>query len=202
MFQAAIYYFLFVVIRGVTGGGNSTAYITVIIGSVFFFNYTRIAIDDGGRSIFRHKGLVLNAVFPRALLTVSEFYKGLLATWPALAIYAVIHVAFGAPITTAVLALPLLLVLQSAMNLGFALLFSTLTVYFKDMNNLLNYILRSSHLRDTGRVPGVDPAAQRHAAADLEPTVPAVLCVPRRHHRPGSNGRPDPRVHCCGASCW
>ena len=28
------------------------------------------------------------------------------------------------------------------MNLGLALLFSTLTVYFKDMNNLLNYILR------------------------------------------------------------
>src|SRR6478672_1975835 len=31
IFQAAIYYFLFVVIRGGTGGGNSTSYITVII---------------------------------------------------------------------------------------------------------------------------------------------------------------------------
>jgi teichoic acid transport system permease protein len=142
MFQAAIYYFLFVVIRGGTGGAKSTSFITVIIGSVFFFNYTRIAINDGGRSIFRHKGLVLNALFPRALLTVSEVYKGLLATWPALAIYAVIHVALGAPITTAILALPLLLVLQSAMNFGLALLFSTLTIYVKDMNNLLNYILR------------------------------------------------------------
>ena len=142
MFQAAIYYFLFVVIRGGTGGRNSTSYITVIIGSVFFFNYTRIAINDGGRSISRHKGLVLNSDLPRALLTVSEVYKGLLATWPALAIYAVIHLALGAPVTQALLALPLLLVLQSAMNLGFALLFSTLTLYVKDMNNLLNYILR------------------------------------------------------------
>ena len=40
------------------------------------------------------------------------------------------------------LVLPLLFLFQTAMNLGFALLFSTLTVYFKDVSNLLNYILR------------------------------------------------------------
>jgi len=142
VFQAAIYYFLFVVIRGGTGGASSTAYITVIISSVFFFNYTRISIGDGGRSILRHKGLVLNAVFPRALLPISEVYKGLLCTWPALAIYAVIHVLLRAPVSQALLVLPLLLVFQSAMNVGFAMLFSTWTTYFKDASNLLNYILR------------------------------------------------------------
>jgi teichoic acid transport system permease protein len=142
VFQAIIYYFLFVLIRGGTGGGNSTTYITVIISSVFLFNFTRIAIADGGRAILRHRGLVLNSVFPRALLPVSEVYKGLLETWPALIIYALIHLALGAPITAALLALPLLIVIQSVMNLGFALFFSTLTVFFKDMSNLLNYILR------------------------------------------------------------
>jgi ABC-type polysaccharide/polyol phosphate export permease len=142
IFQAAIYYFLFVLIRGGTGGGNSTAYITVIISSVFLFNFTRIAIADGGRAILRHRGLVLNSVFPRALLPVSEVYKGLLETWPALIIYALIHLALRAPITPALLFLPFLMVLQSVMNLGFAFFFSTLTVFFKDMSNLLNYILR------------------------------------------------------------
>jgi teichoic acid transport system permease protein len=142
VFQAAIYYFLFVVIRGGTGGGSSTSYITVIISSVFFFNFTRIAIADGGRSILRQKGLVLNSVFPRAILPVTEVYKGLLETWPALAIYAVIHLALRAPISSALLLLPLLIAIQAVMNLGFALIFSTLTVFFKDMSNLLNYILR------------------------------------------------------------
>ncbi len=142
IFQAAIYYFLFVVIRSGAGGKNSSAYITVIISSVFFFNYTRIAIGDGGRSILRHKGLVLNATFPRALLPVAELYKGLISTAPALAIYAVIHLALRAPVTPALLVLPLLLLFQTAMNLGFALLFSTLTTYFKDVSTLLNYILR------------------------------------------------------------
>jgi teichoic acid transport system permease protein len=142
VFQAAIYYFLFVVIRGGTGGTNSTAYITVIISSVFFFNYTRVAIADGGRSVIRHKGLVLNSIFPRALLPLSEVYKGILTTAPALAIYAVLHLVLRAPISQAILVLPLLFLFQTAMNLGFALLFSTLTVYFKDMSNLMTYILR------------------------------------------------------------
>jgi teichoic acid transport system permease protein len=114
----------------------------VIISSVFFFNYTRVAIADGGRSVIRHKGLVLNSIFPRALLPLSEVYKGILTTAPALAIYAVLHLVLRAPISQAILVLPLLFLFQTAMNLGFALLFSTLTVYFKDVSNLLNYILR------------------------------------------------------------
>lgn len=142
LFQATIYWFLFVAIRGGTGGGRSTEYITTIIGSVFLFNFTRIAISDGGRSIIRHKGLVLNAVFPRALLPISEVYKGVLSTLPALAVYAVVHVAVRAPITQAVLVLPLLLVIQATLNLGLAFLFSTVTAYFKDMSTLLNYVVR------------------------------------------------------------
>jgi ABC-type polysaccharide/polyol phosphate export permease len=142
LFQATLYWFLFIAIRGSTGGGRSTEYVTTIIGSVFLFNFTRIAISEGGRSILRHKGLVLNAVFPRALLPISEVYRGVLSTVPALAVYAVVHVVMRAPITQAVLVLPLLLVIQAVLNLGLALLFSTVTAYFKDVSTLLNYVVR------------------------------------------------------------
>ena len=142
LFQAAIYMFLFIVIRGGGGGATTTEYVTAIIGSVFLFNYTRISISDGGRSILRHKGLVLNAVFPRALLPISEIYKGFLATLPAFAVYAVVHLVARAPITQAILILPLLLVIQTVANLGLALLFSTATAYFQDVSNLLNYVVR------------------------------------------------------------
>jgi ABC-type polysaccharide/polyol phosphate export permease len=165
IFQAAIYYFLFAVIRGSAGGGGSSQFITVIISSVFFFNYTRIAIADGGRSVLRNKGLVLNAIFPRALLPLSEVYKGLLETLPALAIYAVLHVLFRAPISQAILLLPLLLLFQTAMNLGFAFMFSTLTVFFKDVSNLLAYILRIL----TFATPVVYPVAT------LQPNVQRLL---------------------------
>ena len=165
LFQAAIYMFLFIVIRGGGGGATTTEYITAIIGSVFLFNYTRIAISDGGRSILRHKGLVLNAVFPRALLPISEIYKGFLATLPAFAVYAVVHLIARAPITQAILILPLLLVIQTVANLGLALLFSTATAYFKDVSNLLNYVLRML----TFATPVVYPVST------LSPAIKSVL---------------------------
>lgn len=140
IFQASIYMFLFLVIRG--SSGRSTEFVTAIIGSVFFFNYTRISLNDGGRAIVRNKGLVLNAIFPRALLPVSEVYKGLLSTLPALALYVVIHQVAGAPTTAAVFMVPLLLLLQTAINLGLALLLSTATVFFKDVANLMSYVIR------------------------------------------------------------
>ena len=140
LFQAAIYMFLFLVIRGTKG--QSSSYVTTIIASVFLFNYTRIAITDGGRSIVRNKGLVVNAMFPRALLPIAEVYKGFLSTVPAMVVYLVIHIVARAPITQAILVLPLLFVIQTVLNFGLALLFSTATVFFRDVSNLLNYILR------------------------------------------------------------
>jgi teichoic acid transport system permease protein len=163
IFQASIYLFLFLVIRG--SAGRSTAFVTAIIGSVFLFNYTRISISDGGRAIVRNKGLVLNAIFPRALLPIAEVYKGLLSTLPALLLYAVIHVVSGAPITTAVLLLPLLLTLQSALNLGMALLFSTATAFFADVANLMSYVLRVLMFS----TPVIYPVSV------LSPTIKAVL---------------------------
>jgi teichoic acid transport system permease protein len=142
MFQAAIYMFLFIVIRGGSGGARTTEYVTAIIGSVFLFNFTRISIAEGGRSILRNKGLVLNAVFPRALLPIAEVYKGLLSTLPALALYAIIHLVVRAPITQALLLLPMLLLIQGTINLGLALLFSTVTAYSQDISNVLSYLLR------------------------------------------------------------
>jgi teichoic acid transport system permease protein len=140
MFQAAIYFFLFTVIRG--GAGRPTEFVTAIIGSVFLFNFTRISVNDGGRSVLRSKGLVLNAVFPRAILPLAEVHKAFRSTIPAFVIYVPIHLAMQAPITEAVLLLPLLLVIQAVINLGLALLLSTATAYSLDVSNLLNYLLR------------------------------------------------------------
>jgi teichoic acid transport system permease protein len=139
LFQAAIYWFLFSIIRG---GARTTADMVAIIGSVFLFNYTRISISDGGRSILRHKGLVVNAIFPRAVLPIAEVYKGFRATVPAMMIYVVLHLAVQAPISQALLLLPLLFVILTATNLGFALIFSTATAYSADVSNLLNYVTR------------------------------------------------------------
>jgi teichoic acid transport system permease protein len=137
-FLAAIYLFVFTIIRGRV----ETQYVTMIIFNVFLFNYTRIAISDGGRSVTRSAGLVLNSTFPRALLPITTVYKGLLETMPALGVYALLHVVLGAPIGQGVFLLPLLFLIQTAMNFGLALLLAPAVVIVRDMANLLTYILR------------------------------------------------------------
>jgi teichoic acid transport system permease protein len=140
LFQAAIYFFLVTVVRG--SRGDQVPYLVTLIGCVFLFDYTRIALSDGGRSIIRSKGLMLNSNFPRALLPVTAVYKGLLRLVPTSFVFVVIFVLAGQPIGAGITLLPLLLVIHTAINVGLALSFATLTVYMRDMANLLGYILR------------------------------------------------------------
>ena len=142
LFQAAIYFFLIQILRGGQGGRGSAYQMTLLISGIFLFTFTRISLNDGARSVIGGRGLLLNSSFPRALLPISAVYKGLLELAPAGVVYLVIHIAFGRPIGSGVAFLPTLLVLQTTLNLGLALLFAALTVYMRDVTQLLGYLLR------------------------------------------------------------
>ena len=142
LFQAAIYFFLIQILRGGQGGRGSAYQMTLLISGIFLFTYTRISLNDGARSVIGGRGLLLNSSFPRALLPISSVYKGLLELAPAGVVYLVIHIAVGQPIGSGVAFLPTLLVLQTALNLGLAMLFAALTVYMRDVTQLLGYLLR------------------------------------------------------------
>jgi len=139
--QAAIYWFLFTVISGASGG-RTLDFLPVVIAGVFFFNFTRIALNDGGRAILNGKGLMLNSSFPRALLPLAALYRGLLEFAPSIPIYLVFHVVLGAPFGAGLAMLPLLFVLQVAISAGLAMLLCAAIVRLRDTANLLNYVLR------------------------------------------------------------
>jgi teichoic acid transport system permease protein len=141
LFQAGIYWFLISVIRG-GQGTSSSQYLSLVISSVFLFNFTSIALREGGRSILKGRGLMLNSSFPRALLPMASIYRGLLEFLPSIGVYAVFHVVLRRPFGQGMFLLPLLFLIQTVLNLGMALVFSTLTVFMRDMSNLLNYVLR------------------------------------------------------------
>ena len=141
LFQAVIYWFLFAIVRG--GGERSGATrMTLLIGSIFLFNFTRISLADGAKSIVSGKGLMLNSTFPRALLPIVSVYKGMAALPPCLGIYLLVHVGTGQPIGQGITLFPILFVLHTAMNLGGALLLATLNVYVRDTEKLVTYLVR------------------------------------------------------------
>jgi teichoic acid transport system permease protein len=142
LFQAGIYFILITILRGGAGGRGSAYRMTLLISGIFLFTFTRVALNDGARSVIGGRGLLLNSSFPRALLPITAVYKGLVQLAPAGAVYLVIHIAYGRPIGSGVVLLPTLLVLQTTLNLGLAMLFAALTVYIRDVTQLLGYLLR------------------------------------------------------------
>jgi ABC-type polysaccharide/polyol phosphate export permease len=167
LIQAGIYWFVVIIIRGGKGSTDPGAYVAMIVFGVFMFNYFRVAMADGGRSIISAKGLVLNAFFPRAVLPIAQLYKGLLELWPSLVLYAILHVALGRPVGSGLFLLPLLFVFQTGIGLGTAFLVATATVYVRDTMNLLQYLLRIMIFV----TPVIYPVSQ------LSPTLRAVLSV-------------------------
>lgn len=140
LFMAAIYWFLVTVIRG--SGSNSTKLMTLIMSGIFLFTFTASVIGEGGRSITRNKGLMLNSTFPRALLPIATIYKALMAFVPAIGIYAIVHLLLRAPLGAGLFVLPFLFLLQLLISAGLGLIFATLTVYIRDMTNVLDYVMR------------------------------------------------------------
>lgn len=142
LFQAGIYYFLYTVIRGGKGGSANTKFLPVLIVGFFLFSLSLAALGEGGASIKRGKGLMLNSSFPRALLPVTSVYKSLRRFVPCACVAAVLFPLTGGTLGTGVFLLPLLFILQTMMNVGIALLVSTFVVLVPDGGNLMSYVNR------------------------------------------------------------
>jgi teichoic acid transport system permease protein len=140
LFQAGIYYFLYVVLR--RGSTNQTKFLPVLIGGFFLFSLSMAALGEGGTSIKRARGLMLNSTFPRALLPVTAVYKSLRNFVPAACVFVVLFPLVGGKPGAGLFLLPLLFALQIVMNVGIALLVSTFIVLIPDANNVMMYVTR------------------------------------------------------------
>ncbi len=141
IFQAAIYLFLFFIIRG--GEGKAVSFLPVLLGGMFLFRFTATAINDGGRSVRNSRELMLSSTFPRAVLPLSAVYKGLLNFIPSIFVFAIVYLFLGSGLTfSLVVFLPLLFAVQTLTNIGIALIMSTATVFVRDMDNALSMIVR------------------------------------------------------------
>jgi teichoic acid transport system permease protein len=140
LFSAAIYFFLYIVLRG--GGSAQAAWLPVLVGGMFLFTLSSSAISEGGSSIKRAKGLMLNSTFPRALLPVTTVYKSLRGFIPIACVFLILFPLFGGKIGPGIFLFPLLFVLQIIMNIGIALLVSTYVVLVPDAQQVMNYVSR------------------------------------------------------------
>lgn len=143
LFQSALYFFLFSVIRGSDADSSRPmAFLPVLIGNMFLFRLSMGALSEGGTSVRKGKGLMMNSAFPRALLPLVAIYKGLLQFVAVAIVFPVIFVILGGTLGPGIFVLPLLFFIQLVMNVGVALLMSTIIVFFRDAQNAMNYVNR------------------------------------------------------------
>lgn len=144
LFMASIYFFLFSVI---TSGGRTTEFIPTIVTGIMLFQITGGAFSSGGNSVRKGKNLMLNSVFPRALLPLSAIYGLVLSFLPSIPIICGALLLFNDWDPGLAFSLhqlwfvPVFLVIV-ALAVGFALAISTLVVFVTDASNLMNYISR------------------------------------------------------------
>ncbi|MBW3661966.1 MAG: ABC transporter permease [Actinobacteria bacterium] len=139
MLLASVYWLLVTVIRGSSRG---LGFLTFLFGGLFTFYYTRNSIGTGAKSVVGGVGLITNTTMPRALLPLSSVLTALMLYIPTLLVYAVFHVLADLPVGPQMLGLPLIVALLTVFNVGLAMLFGTLTVYFRDTSAFLPYLLR------------------------------------------------------------
>jgi teichoic acid transport system permease protein len=142
LLSAAVYFLFRTVIKPSGNGADRNLVLSHLVWAVFFFTYTNNALSTGARSILGGRQLILNSAFPRAVLPLVSILKALLDFMPTIAVYFVLHAILRQPFGLALLALPVLIAIQTVFNLGLAFVFAPLMVFYRDTAGFLPYSTR------------------------------------------------------------
>jgi teichoic acid transport system permease protein len=149
-------YFLLVSVLGSGGtvAGHKVSWVTtlgrILIG-LFTWFFGANAMGLGAGSITSGGRLILNQAFPRALLPLSSTISALLMFLPSIPVYILFYTLGSifdhsaghlSGFHLALVWYPVLLVVLVIQNFGLAMIFATMSVYFRDTNKFLSYLLR------------------------------------------------------------
>lgn len=140
MFLAAVYYLIFGIIFNARG--RVPNYPAFLVTGLLVFTYTRKSMMSGARTIVSNLSLMQAISFPRAALPISSVITdtmGQLFTLGALLVFVVVTGEY--PTLTWLLVLPAFVV-QAVWNLGLGFITARLTYHFRDMEQLLPYLIR------------------------------------------------------------
>jgi teichoic acid transport system permease protein len=140
LLSVAVYYLVFGVVLRVDRGVDN--YILWLMVGVFAFGLTQRTVLGGATAISSNQGLMRSIRFPRALLPVSEMISRLLTFSFELSVIAGVALLTGEGVSRRWIALPLVLAVHSAFNLGGAFIAARLNDAFRDVQQIIPFIFR------------------------------------------------------------
>lgn len=139
LLNAGVYGLIFGILLA---GSRPPNFVSFLVIGVFFFEFFSTSFVSGARSITSNNALVQSLSFPRLSLPLSSVTKCFLQFIPTLAIMAILVMLTGQrPQFQWLLMIPLVLIFF-VFNAGLALFTARLTVSFRDLNQLLPFLMR------------------------------------------------------------
>ena len=137
MLQFAVYAIVFSVIMPVN---IDKFYIYLFIGFVPWF-FTANSIGLGAMCILTHENMVQKIYFPRMVLPISTVLSGFVNMLLSELIVTAALLVSGIGLSLHILLLPVVMLVQMTFLLGFVLIVSALTVYFRDLAHILEIVV-------------------------------------------------------------
>ena len=136
---AGVYFVLIDIVRG---GRSGPAFFAHLVAGIFAYHFVSGALRQAVRSVTSGGKLIMNSAFPRLLLPLSSVITAFKQFLPTMIIYVPLHLAFGRPVGWQLLWLIPIVGILTLLAAGFSMLAAALQVYFRDLKNLLPYVLR------------------------------------------------------------
>ena len=137
LFQLLIYAIVFPFILK----NNVDNYTIFLIVALMPWNFFNMTILQSAASIVANGGIIKKVYFPREILPISTATSNLLNFLiTGIIVFAALLIS-GIGIGTSVLVLPLIIIIQYILQLGLAFIFSSITVYVRDVEYLLNVFM-------------------------------------------------------------
>lgn len=137
LFQLLIYAMVFPFILK----NNVDNYTIFLIVALMPWNFFNMTILQSAASIVANGGIIKKVYFPREILPISTATSNLLNFLiTGIIVFAALLIS-GIGIGTSVLVLPLIIIIQYILQLGLAFIFSSITVYVRDVEYLLNVFM-------------------------------------------------------------
>ena len=140
LLSVAVYYLVFGMILDASGRIDN--YILWLTTGVFAYGLTSRSVLAGATSISANQGLMRAMRFPRALVPVSTVLGRLMTFGFELAVLLIVAVLTGAGVSMRLLALPLILGVHTALNLGGAFVAARLNDSYRDIQQLIPFLFR------------------------------------------------------------
>ena len=136
---ACVYFILVDILRARTGGIEFFAH---LMAALFVYHFVTDGIRQAVKSVTSGGRLILNTAFPRVLLPGASVLTALKRFLPTVVVFVPVYIAAGPEAGPELLWLIAVFALFVLLTCGLAMLVAAGNVYFRDLKNFLNYVLR------------------------------------------------------------